>query len=43
MLAHMNAEALARTIETREGWFWSRSQEEPLEEGREQRQRLARF
>ena len=25
MLAHMNAEALRRTIETREGWFWSRS------------------
>jgi len=25
MLAHMNADALARTVETREGWFWSRS------------------
>jgi phosphoribosyl-AMP cyclohydrolase len=25
MLAHMNEEALRRTIETREGWFWSRS------------------
>jgi phosphoribosyl-AMP cyclohydrolase len=25
MLAHMNAEALNRTIETREGWFFSRS------------------
>ncbi|MBO9713788.1 phosphoribosyl-AMP cyclohydrolase [Sphingomonas sp.] len=25
MVAHMNAEALARTIETGEGWFWSRS------------------
>lgn len=25
MLAHMNEEALKRTIETREGWFWSRS------------------
>lgn len=25
MLAHMNAEALRRTIETGEGWFWSRS------------------
>jgi phosphoribosyl-AMP cyclohydrolase len=25
MLAHMNAEALSRTIETREGWFYSRS------------------
>ena len=25
MLAHMNAEALARTIESGEAWFWSRS------------------
>ena len=25
MLAHMNAEALARTVETGEAWFWSRS------------------
>lgn len=25
MLAHMNAEALARTRETGEAWFWSRS------------------
>ena len=25
MLAHMNAEALTRTIETGEAWFWSRS------------------
>jgi phosphoribosyl-AMP cyclohydrolase len=25
MLAHMNAEALDRTIETGEAWFWSRS------------------
>jgi phosphoribosyl-AMP cyclohydrolase len=25
MLAHMNADALARTIESREAWFWSRS------------------
>ena len=25
MVAHMNAEALARTIETREGWYYSRS------------------
>jgi phosphoribosyl-AMP cyclohydrolase len=25
MVGHMNAEALARTIETGEGWFWSRS------------------
>lgn len=25
MLAYMNAQALARTIETREAWYWSRS------------------
>jgi phosphoribosyl-AMP cyclohydrolase len=25
MVAHMNADALARTLETREAWFWSRS------------------
>ena len=25
MVAHMNAEALARTIETGDAWFWSRS------------------
>jgi phosphoribosyl-AMP cyclohydrolase len=25
MLAHMNADALARTIESGEAWFWSRS------------------
>ena len=25
MLAHMNAEALARTVESRTAWFWSRS------------------
>jgi phosphoribosyl-AMP cyclohydrolase len=25
MLAHMNAEAIARTIDSREAWFWSRS------------------
>ena len=25
MVAHMNAEALTRTIETGEAWFWSRS------------------
>ena len=25
MVAHMNAEALARTMETGEAWFWSRS------------------
>ena len=25
MLAHMNSEAIARTINSREAWFWSRS------------------
>jgi phosphoribosyl-AMP cyclohydrolase len=25
MVAHMNAEALARTLETGEAWYWSRS------------------
>ena len=25
MVAHMNADALARTIETGEAWYWSRS------------------
>lgn len=25
MLAHMNADALAKTLKTGEGWFWSRS------------------
>ncbi len=33
MLAHMNAEALARTIETREGWFWSRSRKSLWKKG----------
>ena len=27
MVAHMNAEALARTIETGDAWFWSRSRQ----------------
>lgn len=27
MLAHMNAEALARTVETGEAWYWSRSRQ----------------
>lgn len=33
MLAHMNEEALARTIETREGWFWSRSRKSLWKKG----------
>jgi phosphoribosyl-AMP cyclohydrolase len=33
MLAHMNAEALSRTIKTREGWFWSRSRKSLWKKG----------
>jgi phosphoribosyl-AMP cyclohydrolase len=33
MLAHMNEEALTRTIETREGWFWSRSRKSLWKKG----------
>jgi phosphoribosyl-AMP cyclohydrolase len=33
MLAHMNADALARTIETGEAWFWSRSRAELWRKG----------
>jgi len=33
MLAHMNADALARTVETREGWFWSRSRKQLWKKG----------
>jgi phosphoribosyl-ATP pyrophosphohydrolase/phosphoribosyl-AMP cyclohydrolase len=32
-LAYMNAESLARTIETRETWFWSRSRNELWHKG----------
>ena len=39
MLAWMNAEALATTLETRIGHFWSRSRGQALEEGRGERQR----
>ncbi len=35
MVAHMNAEALARTIETGEAWFWSRSREKFWRKGEE--------
>jgi phosphoribosyl-AMP cyclohydrolase len=35
MLAHMNAEALARTIETGQGWFWSRSRQKMWRKGEE--------
>jgi phosphoribosyl-AMP cyclohydrolase len=35
MVAHMNAEALARTIETGEAWFWSRSRRKLWRKGEE--------
>ena len=37
MVAHMNAEALARTLATGEAWFYSRSRASPVEEGRDLR------
>jgi phosphoribosyl-AMP cyclohydrolase len=33
MLAHMNAQSLARTIETGEAWYWSRSRQELWHKG----------
>ena len=33
MMAHMNREALARTIETGEAWYWSRSRGELWHKG----------
>jgi phosphoribosyl-AMP cyclohydrolase len=33
MVAHMNAEALARTLETREAWYYSRSRRELWRKG----------
>jgi len=33
MVAYMNADALARTIETGEAWFWSRSRRELWRKG----------
>ena len=41
MVAHMNAEALARTIETRAGWFWSRSRKKLWRKGEESGNTLA--
>ena len=35
MVAHMNQEALARTIATGEAWFWSRSREKLWRKGEE--------
>lgn len=33
MVAHMNAESLARTVETGEAWYWSRSRGELWRKG----------
>jgi phosphoribosyl-AMP cyclohydrolase len=33
MLAHMNAAALQKTVETGEGWYWSRSRQELWHKG----------
>jgi phosphoribosyl-AMP cyclohydrolase len=33
MLAHMNAEALAKTLDTGEAWFWSRSRQRLWKKG----------
>jgi phosphoribosyl-AMP cyclohydrolase len=33
MVAHMNAEALAKTIETREAWYFSRSRQRLWKKG----------
>jgi phosphoribosyl-AMP cyclohydrolase len=41
MVAHMNAEALARTIETGEAWFWSRSRQKFWRKGEESGNTLA--
>ena len=41
MVAHMNAEALARTIETGQGWFWSRSRRKLWRKGEESGNTLA--
>jgi phosphoribosyl-AMP cyclohydrolase len=35
MFAHMNAEALARTVRTGHAWYWSRSRKEFWEKGQE--------
>ena len=33
MVAHMNAEALKRSLETGEAWYWSRSRQELWHKG----------
>ena len=42
MVAHMNAQALAKTIATGEAWYFSRSRASAVEEGRELRPHPAR-
>ena len=42
MVAHMNAEALAKTIASGEAWYFSRSRERFVEEGRKLRPHPAR-
>ena len=41
MVAHMNAEALARTIATGQAWFWSRSRRKLWRKGEESGNTLA--
>ena len=41
MVAHMNRGALARTIETRDAWFWSRSRKRLWRKGEESGNTLA--
>ena len=41
MVAHMNRDALARTIETGQGWFWSRSRQRFWRKGEESGNTLA--
>jgi phosphoribosyl-AMP cyclohydrolase len=41
MVAHMNAEALVRTIETKAAWFWSRSRKKLWRKGEESGNTLA--
>jgi phosphoribosyl-AMP cyclohydrolase len=41
MVAHMNAQALARTIETKAAWFWSRSRKKLWRKGEESGNTLA--
>ena len=42
MVAHMNAEALAKTISTGQAWYFSRSRRRALAQGRDLRPHAAR-